>query len=297
MTPSLPTVFSSLSASPSARVLQRIDLGSNRSAAIWANERDRMSYERPDGHTISLYLAGGTGTRRLDIDAAGGWPGALCVMPQGQSSEWDITDAFRFVHLYIPDDQARRVFAETFDRDARMMVMPEVTFGDAPVLAPVLRDLAAATLAGDPLRAETAGIAALVRLYDDPRYGGAKRDSVRGGLAPHLCRRLRDHIEADLHRTIRLEDLARLAQLSEFHFQRMFRASFGVSPHAFVGHRRILRARSLLKGLEPIAEIAAACGYSSQSHLTRAFRAATGLTPGAYRHRLGESRPGTRDAE
>ena len=51
----------------------------------------------------------------------------------------------------------------------------------------------------------------------------------------------------------------------------------------WITHRRIARAKNLLRGREPIAGIALACGFSSQSHLTRAFKSATGLTPGAYR--------------
>ena len=74
-----------------------------------------------------------------------------------------------------------------------------------------------------------------------------------------------------------------MAGLSAFHLQRAFRASQGVSPQVFVAHRRVARAKSLLRGPDPLAAIAFACGFSSQSHLTRAFKAATGVTPGAYR--------------
>ncbi|MGO7601741.1 AraC family transcriptional regulator, partial [Rhizobium ruizarguesonis] len=60
-----------------------IDLGFGRSAAIWSNAQDRMSYQRPNGHKFSLYLRGGAGTRRLDgSPAARGRPGVLCIMPQ-----------------------------------------------------------------------------------------------------------------------------------------------------------------------------------------------------------------------
>ncbi|MFB2608015.1 AraC family transcriptional regulator, partial [Rhizobium phaseoli] len=132
-----------------------------------------MSYQRPDGHTFSLYLSGGAGTRRLDGGPdARGRPGVLCIMPQGYSSEWEITDFFEFVHLYVPDDQMRRMFAETFDRDARLMALPEVTFDDAPVLAHRLRQMTEAMLAGGHLLAEEAMTQAIHDLFVDPRYGG-----------------------------------------------------------------------------------------------------------------------------
>jgi AraC family transcriptional regulator len=48
-------------------------------------------------------------------------------------------------------------------------------------------------------------------------------------------------------------------------------------------HRRINRAKRLILAGEPLAQIATACGFDSQSHLTRGFRTATGVTPGQYR--------------
>ncbi|MBX4920098.1 helix-turn-helix transcriptional regulator [Rhizobium bangladeshense] len=245
-----------------------------------------MSYERPDGHTFSLYLNGGAGTRRLDgSPAARGRPGALCVMPQGHSSEWEITDPFDFVHLYISDDQMRRMFAETFDRDARLMALAEATFADAPVLAHTLRQLTEAMLAGDHLLAEEAMTQTINDFFVDSRYGGMRPGAISGGLAPHVRRRILEYIEAHLDETIRLQDLAAIGQLSAFHFQRMFRVSYGVSPHGWVAHRRVERAKSMLRGTDPIAQIASACGFSSQSHMTRAFKSGTGITPSAYRQR------------
>jgi len=279
------SVFRFLSASPNARMSQSIDLGFGRSAAIWNNAHDRMSYERPNGHTFSLYLRGGAGTRRLDGSPVRGRPGVLCIMPQGHSSEWEITDFFEFVHLYVPDDQMRRMFSETFDRDARLMALPEVTFAEAPALAHTLRQMTKAMLAGGHLLAEEAMTQAINDLFVDPRFGGMRPCAISGGLAPHVRRRILEYIEAHLGETIRLQDLATIGQLSAFHFQRMFRASYGVSPHGWVAHRRVERAKSMLCGMDPIAQIASACGFSSQSHMTRAFKLGTGVTPSAYRQR------------
>ena len=280
------TVFGSLMASSRAERGETLELGAGRASAIWRNSQDRMRYERTDGHTFSCYLNGGYGTRRVDAGRIAGWPGALCIMPQGTSSEWEITDQFEFVHLYVADGELRRLFAETFDRDARLMVLPEATFDRAPGLAEALARLAAATQAGNRLLADEAIISAILQLFSDPRYGGERRPTLRGGLTPVLRRRLIDFIEASLDRNITLADLARLADLSEFHLQRMFRASCGVSPHDFIMSRRIDRARHLLGGTEPIAQIASACGFSSQSHLTRIFKSLTGTTHAVYRRGL-----------
>jgi AraC family transcriptional regulator len=259
--------------------MRKLDLGHGRSAVRWFNRNDRVTYENPEGHTFSLYLRGGAGTFRLGGARMSGWPGALCLMPHGQSSTWEITSPFEFVHLYLPDREARRLFAETFDRDARLMSLPELTFADRPQLAAPLRLLAEAAEAGNPLLGEEAMAEILRRVFADLRPGG----TLKGGLAPHARRRVTEFIEADLGGSLRLRELAEIAHLSEFHFQRSFTASLGVSPSAWIAHRRIEHARALLRAGEPIAAIAAACGYSSQSHLTRVFRSATGRTPAAYR--------------
>jgi AraC family transcriptional regulator len=285
------SVFKFLSASPTARMSQTIDLGFGRSAAIWSNAGDRMSYERPNGHTFSLYLKGGAGTRRLDgSPTARGRPGALCIMPQGHSSKWEVTDFSEFVHLYVPDDQMRRIFAETFDRDARLMNLPEATFAEVPILTRALRNMTKAMLVGGHLLAEEAMTQTINDFFVDPRYGGMRSRAIGGGLAPHVRRRSVDYIETHLDETIRLQDLAAIGQLSAFHFLRMFQASFGVSPHGWVAHRRVERAKSMLRGKDPIAQIASSCGFSSQSHMTRVFKLGTGITPLAYRHAVNRIR-------
>jgi AraC family transcriptional regulator len=64
----------------------------------------------------------------------------------------------------------------------------------------------------------------------------------------------------------------------------MFRLSAGESPHRFLLRRRVERAKCLLReGRSPLGEVALACGFSSQSHLTARFRELTGVTPRRYR--------------
>ena len=112
------------------------------------------------------------------------------------------------------------------------------------------------------------------------------RDGLRlkGGLAPVLRRRLMEYIDNRLAEPISLGELAAYAALSEYHFARMFRESFGMPPHQYVLARRLELARKLLRDGElPLGEIALACGFASASHFSNRFRAAVGATPGAYR--------------
>jgi AraC family transcriptional regulator len=276
------TPFAYLSAAPTVRAEHHVDLGAGRMATIWTNEGSRMTYDAPAGHTVSLYLDGGAQTLRLDLPGKRGWSGAVCVMPQGCASDWDVRAPMRFVHLHWPDAELRRAYAETFDRDARLMSLPEETFEDHPRLAALMLRAARAAQGGDPLEGETAA-AGLVRAM----FGEAPRAAaLKGGLSPARRRRVTDYIEARLGEPLRLSDMAGEAGLSEFHFLRSFCDSMGAAPHAYVSRRRIERAKRMLASGDPIAEIAAACGFSSQSHLTRAFRQLTGATPAAWRKGL-----------
>ena len=82
-------------------------------------------------------------------------------------------------------------------------------------------------------------------------------------------------IETRLDGAVSLSDLAEAACLSEFHFARMFKASFGVSPHAWVMQRRLERARQgLAQGRFPLDDVARRCGYAHLSHLNAALKRA-----------------------
>ena len=75
-----------------------------------------------------------------------------------------------------------------------------------------------------------------------------------------------------------------MCALSEYHFARMFRQSFGLPPHQYLLARRLACARDLLRGgVLPLGEVALMCGFSSASHFNQRFRQAMGATPGEYR--------------
>ena len=110
---------------------------------------------------------------------------------------------------------------------------------------------------------------------------------THGGLSPAALRRIRDFVDSHLERTIDLGSLAATAELSLYHFARAFKRSEGVTPHAFIMERRVAKARELLIGTDlPLSEIALRVGFADQSHFTRRFRKAVGLSPGRFRKLL-----------
>ncbi len=110
-----------------------------------------------------------------------------------------------------------------------------------------------------------------------------------GRRIDHAASTVADYVEAHLDQSIGLRDLAALADAPETQFLSDFKATFGATPHQYVLSRRIARAQELLAaGAMPLAEIAYACGFASQSHMTDVFREKLGVTPGRYRKEVRE---------
>jgi len=81
-----------------------------------------------------------------------------------------------------------------------------------------------------------------------------------------------------------LEDGARVAGLSPFHFLRVFRRELGLTPHQFLVQARLRRAQELLReGSLPVTEVAYEVGFGDLSHFQHTFRRLVGVTPGRFR--------------
>jgi AraC-like DNA-binding protein len=112
---------------------------------------------------------------------------------------------------------------------------------------------------------------------------------VTGGLAPLQERRAKELLAANLSGELPLAVLARECGLSASQFSRAFRRSVGMPPHRWMVQQRIERAKALLREQRAtLTEVALACGFSDQSHFTRAFTAWTGASPGRWRRGVGE---------
>lgn len=278
-------VFQSLSCSPHARLLRGAELGDDLAAAQWSNRHDARDYQGPSHHTLSCYLAGGTGTFRRERPAAKGSPNKLCVLPAGHESSWVINGDIQLAHLYVSPQRFAANAVALLDREPRELQLRESTFlEDSRLLGQFHRLLAldwsepGERLLASSLAHEMIGHVLLTQV------GLRQGLKLKGGLAPYLRRRLADYIEQHLGEPLSLGELARQAALSEYHFARMFAASFGMPPHRYVLQRRLLRARELLlHGDLALGEIALTCGFASASHFGNRFRAAFGAAPGLLR--------------
>jgi len=258
----------------------------------WRNHGGRMDYQRPGHHTLSVYLQGGHDTHLIETPRDTGHPGCHCILPAEHESRWNVAGPLRFVHLYLSDQAWADRIVRLLDAEPRAITLEQRIFGEDAALAAWAQGVAARDWQ-DP--AERLCIDALSQAALDHLVLQAARPRQReraerpaGGLAGVPRRRVLEFVDAHLDSAeLSLPRLAAEAHLSEFHFARMFRASMGCSVHDWVAARRLDRARALLAGTAlPLADIAAACGYASASHLSQRFKAVQGTTPGQYRRLL-----------
>lgn len=110
------------------------------------------------------------------------------------------------------------------------------------------------------------------------RTGTQKQSSLR--LASLL--RVRDLIVANPTTRHSIETLEGVSGLDRWVLARQFRAAFGTCPSNFRTMRQVDQARQMIRGGLPLAEAALEAGFADQSHMSRMFKRAYGLTPAKW---------------
>jgi AraC-like DNA-binding protein len=97
-------------------------------------------------------------------------------------------------------------------------------------------------------------------------------------------RRAHDLIDRDYAEALDLDDLAREAGYSKFHFARTFAAAYGETPRAYLTRRRVERAKNLLRTANlSVTEVCYVVGFGSLGSFSALFRRLVGQSPSAYR--------------
>jgi AraC family transcriptional regulator len=222
-------------------------------------------------------------------------PRTFGVVPADRISHWNLEGKPEVLLIYLHRAMVDGLAGEMFGMEAKDIELRPL-LGDRD---PLLEQLALTLLSAlrrrerdsNGLYADTlARMAAMQVLRHHMLRAGtraAPADDHRE-MPPGMWR-LRDFIEAAIDSDLSLDRLACEAGISAHTLPRAFMRAFGETPHQYVLHRRLARARELLVATDlPIVEIALATGFSSQSHLASAFRRLTGITPGEYRREAGK---------
>lgn len=224
--------------------------------------------------------------------AAGRWrparyvPGSIGLTAPGQPSElrWrpNADLPLETLHVWLSQRHLRTTIAQVWDRELEEVGLADSLGTVDPVLRSVTSAAAAAAEAGaTDFYAES--VATYLAVHLATSYGVVRKPAAPVSEDARL-RRATDFLHDNFPQPIRLADVAEVAQLSAYHFLRLFKTATGMTPGRYLMALRLAEAaRRLRSGLEPVTAIAYDCGFSSPAHLTAAFRRGVGMTPTAYR--------------
>lgn len=215
--------------------------------------------------------------------------GSLTILPAGEPTDWhlDRHGDVRHLHLHLEPPFLKRVAAEVGLNPQGVELVPSVgacspeaeQIGLALLLelrsggvgGKILADSLATQLSVQLLRHHTASSA----LPSPP-----SREALTGAAFKRVTEYIEEHLAEDLP----LRTIASVASMSPFHFTRLFRTATGLSPHQYIIHRRVERAKLLMTGTDwSHAAIAREVGFANGSHLALHFKRRTGVAPHLYR--------------
>jgi AraC family transcriptional regulator len=212
-------------------------------------------------------------------------PGHYDFFPGREGVDVQLDGSIETMHLYLRRSIVDAVIEDMLG-DPRQMTLNPVFNGSDPFLEQIAVSMRGAlndnSLASKLYVEQLSWTLAAHLVHSSSRR--VPTSYTYGGLSKQQLKRVIDCIEVNMEKPLDLNDLSRAACLNPVYFGRQFKRTTNMSPHQFMIERRIERAKSLLATTsQPIAEVAAACGFCHQEHLSRVFRIRCGTTPSAYR--------------
>lgn len=216
-------------------------------------------------------------------------PGLMTFIPRGHEAHWDVAGTVEVSHVYLSDVQLQSC-AATLGSDLQDVQFEDRISFDDPVTSRLLQVLAL----------EAANPREHSRLFADQAIELLCLQLVRSHVATHTrpvrdalaglqawqLKRLREYVRDRLDQDLRLDEFAAIAGLSRFHFCVSFKRATGQTPHEWLVHLRMEKARELLAvGKMSIYQVALEVGYQTPSAFASAFRRTQGVTPSAFRAR------------
>lgn len=257
------------------------DASGSLKASLWhSTVEDSPQVGDPNFVSVSLQTSPATAWRNAEQS------GPVTMLPF-EGAHWRFEQPVSFMQIHLPFAVADAVCQALFERALAHddLDMPadvrDARFGS------VLRSIQHRISLIEPTNLLLDSWALMMSealLLRQSSHGGRRARASFGKLPGRRVAYVVDYVESAIDQDLRLSSLAGVAAMSTYHFARSFKETVGSSPHVYVLSRRVARARTMLgRGDGSLAEIALACGFSSQAHLTTAFRHHLGLTPAGYR--------------
>lgn len=215
-------------------------------------------------------------------------PGVVSLLTRSQTSHWFWTEDVDVDHVYLTEKFVSDIVAEVSGRTAASINLADILRTEDETLRLATKAIAAEArepAIGGELYVDAVARQLVIHLLRDYADIRLRPLPQRGELSEAQTAKITDFIEANLHRSLSLDQIAAELNMGACTFGRYFRRTTGVAPYAFVLQRRLERARHLLCSTQtPTKQVAAQCGFCDQAHLTRLFSRHYGVTPIAFRN-------------
>lgn len=207
--------------------------------------------------------------------------GDIAIIPADVAQRCTWTTTAEFAILAIPPALLKQVGQDWVNADRIELIPRFMSEQDAllqGIFSAVKDELESGKIGGNLLidSLKTTLAIHLLRNYCTTQ----PKPSSADGLSSSTLQRVTEYVHEYLNQDIKLIELAAIAQISPYHFLRLFKQKTGVTPHQYILQQRIKQAKHLLQHSElSIADIATRVGFCDQSHLTRCFKRIVGMTP------------------
>lgn len=177
--------------------------------------------------------------------------------------------------IFVNSQWLNQLQSEMFEKNAEGFLRFSQDFHNDKESFKLFDKLYAALLEDDnPLECESLLIECLAKQFKGNAFIEQSKETPLDNAYKILNERLCENIS--------LEELATCCQLSRFHFIRLFKQKYGLSPHALQLDKRIIKAREMLQLGNSISETAFNLGFSDQAHFQRHFKKRVAMTPKKY---------------
>lgn len=239
-----------------------------------------------DKHAHEEYSFGVTLTGRQDFFSGGtkhhSHPGDIIVFNPGEVHDGHsgAKEPLRYSMVYIPPSQLEPMLASAGIRRAKDFQVAKTILKDESMrqsiqkLTQLLEKCSSTKL---ELECELFQFAARLARYHGQI--GTKRVSQK---VDRLLIFAREYIHGHLSEDLTLDAISKAANLSKYHFLRMFNRQFGITPHQYIVNCRINQARKALEAGRSVDDLVYEYGFSDVSHFNRRFKPVFGMTPRQY---------------
>ena len=211
-------------------------------------------------------------------------PGDFCLQSHGEVNIPRWHNPLEILAIALEPEFVNQIFHDTEAPDK--IAFQEQRGGFDPVIAQfatrMSRELESGY--GGILYSESMGLAFALYLLEQYGDRTVNLTRPRGKLSSMQLRQVLDFIHDHLTGELNLVDLAAQANLSAYHFARLFKQSIGLAPHQYVLQNRVERAKRLIEisSNPTLTDIGFQVGFYDQAHFTKAFKQLVGVSPKAF---------------